>query len=320
MKSMNRLNDLPRIRASDTLKARTFAAAQAMRTEGQEPRHKRAPWLRQGVVAACICAVVIGSIQMVGPSRNTPAAIANSFGLVAYAAETGETKQPEDGQILFYSGQMSGGENGYFIRGTMKITGENITSVQFETDRGKVFRQKHYEILWQDYLQMVKESDRRYNTEDKNHNEYINGDLVYSVTERLRELVDDDPIYDVMTARLLDNNESESYNPAHAYGLWLDFKTVKAIGGAQSADAMDGTETQDSEAAYDAPIDYFDGAMVKVIVTFSDGTAQTKTLRLKTGDFRVKHPQQGLLGSAIDGQSPAFGEPYTHSIYAEIEG
>ena len=67
--------------------------------------------------------------------------IAHTFGLVAYAADTGEMRQPKDSKIVFDTGSGADDpEKGFYSGCLFKVTGENIKTVSATIDRGAVYR------------------------------------------------------------------------------------------------------------------------------------------------------------------------------------
>lgn len=121
MKNMNELRKLQDMKAPETLKERTLAAArEARRAERADaPQHLApAPRRRFGMAkrilaAACAFGVIVGGTavwqaQSSGQSGSEAIAeaVAHSFGIVAYAADTGEIIAPQDSTIVF---DMAGG-------------------------------------------------------------------------------------------------------------------------------------------------------------------------------------------------------------------
>ena len=153
MKNMNELRKLQDMKAPEELKQRTLAAAREARRAQQEsaPQHRTpAPRRRFGMAkrilaAACAFGVIVGGTavwraQGTGQSAGEAVAeaVAHSFGIVAYAADTGETMQPKDSRVVF---DMAGGgadspTKGFFSGCLFKVTGDNIETVSASIDKG----------------------------------------------------------------------------------------------------------------------------------------------------------------------------------------
>ncbi len=62
---------------------------------------------------------------------------------VAYAADTGELRQPKDSKIVFDSGSGADDPDKGFYSGCLfKVTGENIKTISATIDKGAVYRTK----------------------------------------------------------------------------------------------------------------------------------------------------------------------------------
>ena len=121
------------IKASDELKERTLRAAREER--GRTPQHIGWPAHRGAkrvLAAACAFAVVLGGAALSGrqTGSNPVTDIAHTFGLVAYAADTGEMRQPKESKIVFdYGSGVDDPEKGFYSGCLFKVTGEDIKTV-----------------------------------------------------------------------------------------------------------------------------------------------------------------------------------------------
>ena len=112
----NNWNELQDIKAPQELKERTLAAAREARKLTNEPLHAvpRHPWgmAKRLLAAACAFGIVLGGTAVYrthnGTAQTGSAAVADAinhtFGFAAYAADTGELRQPKDSKIVFDTG------------------------------------------------------------------------------------------------------------------------------------------------------------------------------------------------------------------------
>lgn len=311
MKNMNELRKLQDMKAPEGLKQRTLAAAREARRAQQEsaPQHPApAPRRRFGMAkrilaAACAFGVIVGGTavwraQGTGQSAGEAVAeaVAHSFGIVAYAADTGETMQPKDSRVVF---DMAGGgadspTKGFFSGCLFKVTGDNIETVSASIDKGGLYRTERLDITEADAQAiMTGEFAPVADADDI---------MVQSEPEQNKWWVD--------ASYRVENGFVEAYDPSTSYGLW---------GEPQSVDmAADG----DLRDAWHDRTDEFDGATLTVTVTFTDGTTDTQTLTLHTGKLGVEYPSDEsgpqLTGEVLtDEQAETQG--YLYGVYAEIE-
>lgn len=332
---MNNRNDWERmknIKAPDELKQRTLAAAREARraTRQAEPQHLApAPRRRFGtakrvLALACAFAVVVGGTA-VWKSRTSgqPAAdavvetVAHSFGIVAYAADTGETIEPKDSKIVFDDGAGTNDlEKGFFSGCLFKVTGENIQSVSASIDKGGLYRAKTLrELNYEEYCKMAEAADDALRAGESSpaaaavaasDPRLAGADEVMlfgrGETDDLSEM---EWYADVCWK--LENGFTEDYDPEVSYGFW--------------AEPQPFAEIVDVRQAWHDRIDEFDGATLTVTVTFTDGTQQTQTLTLHTGKLAVTysadHIGPQLTGEVLtDEQAETQG--YIYGVYAEI--
>lgn len=311
MKNMNELRKLQDMKAPEGLKQRTLAAAREARRAQQEsaPQHPApAPRRRFGMAkrilaAACAFGVIVGGTavwraQGTGQSAGEAVAeaVAHSFGIVAYAADTGETMQPKDSRVVF---DMAGGgadspTKGFFSGCMFKVTGDNIETVSASIDKGGLYRTERLDITEADAQAiMTGEFAPVADADDI---------MVQSEPEQNKWWVD--------ASYRVENGFVEAYDPSTSYGLW---------GEPQSVDmAADG----DLRDAWHDRTDEFDGAILTVTVTFTDGTTDTQTMTLHTGKLGVEYPSDEsgpqLTGEVLtDEQAETQG--YLYGVYAEIE-
>lgn len=310
---MNNRNDWERmknIKAPDELKQRTLAAAREARRAARqaEPQHlASAPRGRFGtakrvLALACAFAVVVGGTA-VWKSRTSgqPAAdavaetVAHSFGIVAYAGDTGETIEPKGSRIVFDVGSQIGGlgmmrDNGFFSGQLFKITGENIQTVSASMDKAGLYRMRSFAIEEEEVNGFFDGTDPRAKGSD--------------------DIIAGSPDGKQMYAEVLwklGNSFTEAYDPDTCYGILGAPKPI--------------TKNHDVQAEWHSWIDEFDGATLTVTVTFTDGTQQTQTLTLHTGKLGCEYVD-GKNGPQLTGEvltdEQAETQGYIYGVYAEI--
>ncbi|HIV97841.1 MAG TPA: hypothetical protein H9745_09620 [Candidatus Agathobaculum stercoravium] len=311
MKNMNELHDLQDMKAPEQLKQRTLAAArEARRAEQQDaPQHLApAPRRRFGMAkrilaAACAFGVIVGGTavwQARGSEQDAGSvvaeAVAHSFGIVAYAADTGETIEARDSRIVFdvAGGGMDSPTKGFFSGCLFKVTGDNIETVSASIDKGGLYRIERLDITEADAQAIMTGGFAPVTGADDI--------MVQSEPEQNKWWVD--------ASYRVENGFVEPYDPDTGYGFWAEPQPVDM---AQEADAPD---------AWHARMDEFDGATLTVTVTFTDGVADTQTMTLHTGKLGVEYPSDEsgpqLTGEVLtDEQAETQG--YLYGVYAEIE-
>ncbi|MDO5141892.1 MAG: hypothetical protein Q4D31_02615 [Eubacteriales bacterium] len=308
---MNNKNDwqqMQHIKAPDELKARTLAAARAARREAMQdaPQHLTpAPRRRWGMAkrilaTACAFGIAIGGTAVwrsqqtgVPASDAVAATVAHSFGIVAYAADTGETMAPKDSQIVFDDGAgVNDPEKGFFSGCVFRVTGEDIQSVRASMDKGGLYRTKRLAIDEADTAAMLQGTDPR-----------IDGADEVSVSG----LPDQSKCWADLSWQLGDTFE-EAYDPDASYGFWAPYQAFDP--------------DMDLSLEWHTNIDYFEGATLRVTVTFTDGTQQTRTMTLHTGRLAVCYPDETsgpqLTGEVLT-EEQGMTTPYTYGVYAALD-
>mgnify|MGYP001851706209 FL=1 len=309
MDNRNNWNRMKDIKAPDELKARTLAAARQVRREAQQntPQHlAAAPRRRFGMVkrivaVTCAFGVVVGGTAVWKSQRNgQPAAdavaetVAHSFGIVAYAADTGKTIEPKDSKIVFdtAAGGMDSATKGFFSGCLFKVTGDGIETVSASIDKGGLYRVERMDI---------QESDA---------DNILQG--TYPPTQGADDFLVhgyDDGDWWVEASWHVENGFVETYAPTTCYGLWGEPKPVDM---AQESELQDAWQTR---------IDEFDGATLTVTVTFTDGTTDTQTLTLHTGKLGCTYTDDSV-GPQLTGEvltdEQAAEQGYVYGVYAEI--
>ena len=290
MKNMNELRKLQDMKAPEALKERTLAAAREARRAGQTeaPQHLApAPRRRFGMAkrilaAACAFGVIVGGTavwqaQSSGQSGSEAIAeaVAHSFGIVAYAADTGETIAPQGSKIMFdmAGGGMDSPTKGFFSGCLFKVTGDNIETVSASIDKGGLYRVERLDITEADAQAIMTGGFAPVADADDI--------MVQSEPEQNKWWVD--------ASYRVENGFVEQYDPDTSYGFWGEPQPVNM---AQEADGPD---------AWHARIDGFAGATLTVTVTFTDGTTDTQTLSLHTGKLGVEYTD-GTSGPQLTGE------------------
>ena len=297
MKHGNRLEDLQNMKAPERLKTRTRMAAQEMREGvGQTRRQPQRGRMRRLAAVVCAMAIVAGGATVWSrraPDSSAVGAVANSFGLVAYAADTGEIIQPQDSRIVFNSGAgVDDLEKGFFSGCLFKVTGDHIAKVSASIDKGGLYRAKRIEVEHDDVAELHQGTDPRLDGAD--------AVSVSGLPERNQWWAD--------LSWKLGGSFEEAYDADASYGFW-DAPTQH-------------DEDEDLQTAWHDRIGAFEGAKLTVTVTFTDGTTDSQTMTLHTGKLAVEYPDD-LLGARYTGEvlteEQAEEQGYLYGVYAEIE-
>lgn len=322
-KNMDELRAWQDMKAPEALKQRTLEAArEARRAEQADAPQRTAPaprrfgMARRILAAACAFGVIVGGTavwraQTTGQSAGDAVAeaVAHSFGIVAYAADTGEEIAPKDSRIVFdFSGgggyPIGDGEQCDFYSGCLfRVTGDNIQTVSAETDRGNFYRHK------QD-IQISSSLEERRAALDKTL-PAVQGAEYVQLSSPALEPDAPDAIWYVDADWPLENAFSEQYDPEAFYG----FRTVVPTS------LMLSDNSADLQKSVHNRIDYWDGATLTVTVTFTDGTTDTQTMTLHTGKLGCEYVD-GETGPQLTGEvltdAEADAQGYVYGVYAEL--
>lgn len=259
--------------------ARQTAGAQK---ETTGPKHlapgKRRPVLRAAVCAACALALVVGSVTLgpigggePGESGAPVTALPSfSFGLTAYAADTGERYEANANGGLAFStaGQVSwSAEGGHYTGCLFQVTGENIRTISLAIDREALYRSRTLTNLSREEVQ-------NYLDAEANGTEYR-----LSSGEGVIHAVYGEEEEGPLTMEVVTDSGAavtEGYDPEVRYGFLIP-------------DTGDIDWDRDPRVANQESIDRMDGARLTVTVTFTDGSEQTKTYTLSTGRLKVEY-------------------------------
>ena len=288
------------ISVPEELEDRVLCAARRQRAAQAGPkrlaRRNWKPILRGAVCAACALALVLGTVHLrpavesgEQPGGNPVMTLDYSFGLTAYAADTGETVHPNaNGGLAFASGSgMAGEEIGYYTGCLFQVTGEEIERVSLSVDRGGLYRSKTRTGVTTEEVRKLWQAEEA-------------GGPVCSVYGK----DENGPMNtEVMTA--LGTSVTEDYDPEVRYGFWVPPE--------QYQEDPDADLRQQSWAS----INTFDGARLTVSVTFADGAEESKTYTLSTGKLRVEYNEYGVRN--VLPQLAGDEEPFVYGIYAASE-
>ena len=328
-------NELQNIKAPDELKAKTLAAARdARRAAHTAPHHAastRFGIAKRLLAAACAFGVVVGGTALwrgQSASDAIGSAVAHSFGIVAYAADTGETMEPRNSRIVFDDGAGSDDpERGFFSGCLFRVTGENIQAVSATIDKGGLYRAQTFDDLdieayWRavETVEAAKEAalaqpggewtsadSAALYAELEFDPRFADADLVmpYGVGKDTEE-----EVWFADVCRRLENGFTEPYDPEVSYGFW------------DVSQPYDPNE--DLSEGWHNRIDAFEGATLTVTVTFTDDTTQTQTMTLHTGKLAVEYPDDpnDLSGPRYTGEvltdEQAAEQGYLYGVYAEL--
>lgn len=265
------------------LESRVLSAAR--RQAAPRTASKRSGRLLRGAVcAACALALVLGTVHL---APREGAALEYTFGLTAYAAETGETVLPNaNGALALTSGTgIASEEAGHYTGCLFQVTGEGIETVSLSVDRGGLYRSETRTGLTDEEVRRLFQQQER-------------GELVCDVYGE----DEDSPMNaEVMTA--LGASVTEHFDPEVRYGFWVPEYEA-------------GPDEDLKQAAWDS-IDTFDGAKLTVTVTFADGREQSKTYTLSTGRLQVEYSEDGRR--TMLPQLAGDKESFVYGIYAASE-
>ncbi len=312
MKKNDYQNMMEHIQPPAGLNDRVLSAAR-QRTAEQElagpkrlaPR-KRRPVLRAAVCAACALALVAGSVTLgpIGGGESSAdgapvtALPAFSFGLTAYAADTGERYEANANGGLAFSTSGRGSwsaEDGHYTGCLFQVAGENIQTISLAIDREALYRSRTLTDLPGEEVQKYLEAEA-------SGTEYQlpgGGDVIAAVYSEGEE----GPLtLEVVTD--LGASVTEDYDPEARYGFLIP-------------DTGDIDWEGDPRTANQESIDRLDGARLTVTVTFTDGTEQTKTYTLSTGKLRVEYAGDGTM--TLLPQLAGDDDPWIYGVYAVDE-
>lgn len=280
-------------------------AAGAAASSRRERRGWGRPFLRTAVCAVCALALVLGGFSLrpaptVEPGASGPAGSAGpadagtpvlvpTFGLTAYAAMTENVYGPaEDGSLAFAVGEgCTTLEFGDFTGCLFQITGENIAQVKMSIDRGGLYRYQSRENLTEEQMAEYRQA-------------MADGSLApAAISQR------DDGTWYMPEMTALGQSVQEDYDPEARYGFWVSPEDMAVNTGL-------GITT---EAQMDA--DYFDGGLLTVTVTSSDGTEKTQNYRLHSGALKVEFARDNSITVLPELAGPE--DLFAYGIYATPE-
>ena len=310
MNNRNNWEQMKHIKAPDELKERTLQAARELRRGEQQnasqhlvPAPRRRFGMAKRILAvACAFGVIVGGTaawraQSTGQGAGDAVAeaVAHSFGIVAYAADTGETMQPKDSRVVFdiAGGGADSPTKGFFSGCLFKVTGDNIETVSATIDKSGLYRIERLEITEADAQAiMTGEFAPVADADDI---------MVTADPDKTKWWVD--------ASYRVENGFVEPYDPNTSYGFWGEPQPVDMA-----------KENTDQDAWHDR-IDEFNGATLTVTVTFTDGTTDTQTLTLHTGKLACEYVD-GESGPQLTGEvltdEQAAEQGYVYGVNAEI--
>ena len=281
------------------LNDRVLRAAHRETAERQTgPKHlakrRSHPVFRTAVCAVCALALVLGTVHLrpaagTGEQPGTTPAMTldYSFGLTAYAAETGESIRPNaNGGLAFDSGSgIAGEEIGHYTGCLFQVTGEGIETVSLTVDRGGLYRSETRTGLTTEEVRKLWQAEEAGGSACSVYGEDEDGPMNA----------------EVMTA--LGASVTEDFDPAARYGFWVP-------------EYQEDPDLDLREQSWSS-IDTFDGARLTATVTFADGGEQSKTYTLSTGRLRAEYGEDGTL--TLLPQLAGDEEPFVYGIYAASE-
>lgn len=286
------------IKAPDELKVRTRAAVREEKGRARQPVRSMRGGMKRLLAAACAFAVVLGGAALHGRQTGSDPVtdIAHTFGLVAYAADTGEMRQPKDSKIVFDTGSGADDpETGFYSGCLFKVTGENIKTVSATIDRGAVYRTKTV-------MDTSADRDEWVRSMHQGTNPALDG------ADRIMVWGSDEMHMYADLCWKLENGFTDEYDPDASYGLWLPSRQE--------------SEDDDLQDSCHKSVDGFEGAKLTVTITFDDGSEQTRSMTLHTGKLGVEY-KDDTSGPSLTGEvltdEQATAEGYIYGVYAELD-
>lgn len=286
------------IKAPDELKARTRAAVREEKSRARQPVRSMSGGMKRLLAAACAFAVVLGGAALHGRQTGSDPVtdIAHTFGLVAYAAETDEMRQPKESKIVFDCGSgVDDPEKGFYSGCLFKVTGENIKTVSATIDNGAIYRTKTVKDTSADRDEWVR-------TMHQGTNPAIDG------ADRIMVWGSDEMHMYADLCWKLENGFADEYDPDVSYGLWLPSRQE--------------SEDDDLQDSWHKSVDGFEGAKLTVTITFNDGSEQTRSMTLHTGKLGVEY-KDDTSGPSLTGEvltdAQAEEQGYLYGVYGELD-
>lgn len=286
------------IKAPDELKARTRAAVREEKSRARQPVRSMRGGMKRLLAAACAFAVVLGGAALHGRQTGTDPVtdIAHTFGLVAYAAETDEMRQPKESKIVFDCGSgVDDPEKGFYSGCLFKVTGENIKTVSASIDNGAIYRTKTVKDTSADRDEWVR-------TMHQGTNPALDG------ADRIMVWGSDEMHMYADLCWKLENGFADEYDPDVSYGLWLPSRQE--------------SEDDDLQDSWHKSVDGFEGAKLTVTITFNDGSEQTRSMTLHTGKLGVEY-KDDTSGPSLTGEvltdAQAEEQGYLYGVYGELD-
>lgn len=308
----NNWNELKDIKAPQELKERTLAAAREARKLTNEPLHAvpRHPWgmTKRLLAAACAFGIVLGGTAVYrthnGTAQTGSAAVADAinhtFGFAAYAADTGELRQPKDSKIVFDTGSGADDpEKGFYSGCLFKVTGENIKTISATIDKGAVYRTKTVKDTSADRDEWVRSMHQGTNPE-------LDGADTVMVWGNGPEEGAEQMYADLCWK--LDNGFTDAYDPDTSYGLWLPSQPE--------------TTDDDLQDSWHKAVDGFEGAKLTVTIMFygrlgADPLDDAAHRKLGV-EYKDDTSGPSLTGEVLTDEQAA-AEGYIYGVYADIE-
>lgn len=277
------------IQVPKDLDARVLQAARQKNAGAQTDRPAPRRWqpaLRLAVCAACALALVAGTVRLSPPAPTLPGEVrpAFSFGLTAYAADTGETILPNaNGGLALLSGDGQLDPKWGGFTGTLfQVTGEDIQRISLSVSKGGLYRSRMH-------------TDLTAQQRDAFRKAMGTGKLVPAAISQ-----DESGNWSMPELTVLGSTVTEDYDPAVQYGFWIAPEDLFP-------------ESSDMQDRFYAHVDLFDGAVLTVTVTLSDGTSHTKEYQLSTGRLKFIWEENG--SSRLLPQLAGENESYLYGIY-----
>lgn len=292
----------------------TVVRSMGKRTRRYAPRPR---WAVAGVAAAAAIALCVATSPLGGTgtpalapqgiagaptATSAPVNIAHAFTLQAAYGIEAANDQAGDGSKIAFSDQGAGNwgaGRGCYTGLVFKVTGEDIAHVSATLDKGQFYRLTRTKWTDADKREFAK-SGAETDGENFTHMIIGTGD---DAENGKGEFYDD-------FCEALGSSIDEAYDAKLAYGFYQPAEACEEV---EKRFAGDDDNMRNE---FHALIDKFDGATLTVMVTYTDGSSETKAYGLQSGKLKVKEGKRGEELQTLQEFTDGENEPYIYGLLA----
>ncbi len=216
------------------------------------------------MIAVASCAILVTAVSL--GAKNIEKRNSEPFSIISYAAEREKLAADEENIVFMDMGIGDGGYTGIMF----SIQGDNISNVDISINKGELYSatiEKTTEEALNDLL-----SQGAYDV-DNNPNTYT-----VIETSDLEESTDDMSYKNVTLyhCEKVGTGITENYDSEKYYGFYIPDDDMSKI-----------DDKEDLAAASHSALDVFDGSVLKIIITYSNGSSLSKEYELSTTKLMV---------------------------------